>query len=62
MTPALRSFFALIVAIMAIAAVNLGRYSGEFGGSGWAWASLIIGIAALASGLYLLISFLRSKA
>jgi protein-S-isoprenylcysteine O-methyltransferase Ste14 len=57
MTPALRNFFALIVAIAALTAVNFARY-----GTGWAWASLVIGIVALASGLYLLISFWRSNA
>jgi len=61
MTPALKALFALMVAIAAITAVNLTRYS-EFSGSGWAWASIIIGIGALTSGLCLLISFWRSKA
>jgi hypothetical protein len=60
MTPALRNFFALIVAIAAITAVNLARYSSN--GTGWAWASVIIGIGALTSGLYLLFRVWRSKA
>ena len=57
MTPALRASFALIVALMALTAANLARYGG-----GWAWASVIIGIGALASSVWLLIVIWKSKA
>ena len=61
MAPALRNLFAFTVAIIALMAANLAARYGDGFSSGWAWASVILGIVALLSGLYLLILFWRSK-
>ena len=64
MTPAQKTVFILIDAMLAVSGVTVGLYSVH--GSGWAWASIILGVCALASGLYLLMYLLillrRSKA
>jgi hypothetical protein len=50
-----------LLLLVAISAFNLGRYSVEFSGSGWAWAAVILGVLVLLTGVSTLIYEFRKS-